>query len=158
MSTRHAYLHCMGERQVGLTMNHNLDVPGDHPVDVPVICVITRFGLRSPHHLLPTYRDYRRILREVLAAQPSGLLRSAFLVENPTTCYNLSIWASREAIPRFGTNIRYHVNAGNSIFDRLSFREGRGPELWSTKWRLESVSHNLNWKEFDLRKEILGQK
>lgn len=34
-----------------------LTEPGDHPVDVPITCVITRFGLRSPLYLLPTYLD-----------------------------------------------------------------------------------------------------
>src|SRR5215475_95563 len=28
----------------------DLDKPGDHPVDVPIICVLTRFGLRSARH------------------------------------------------------------------------------------------------------------
>src|SRR5690606_32282356 len=99
--------------------------------------------------LLPTYLDYRRIMKQ--AVRTPGLLRSAFLVENLTTCYSLSIWASRDAIPRFGTNVPYHVTAGNRVFGRLAFRQGRGPEIWSTTWRLNSVSHNLNWEEFDLR-------
>lgn len=147
----------MAPSPVSEGLTQDLRVPGDHPVNVPILCVITRFGLRSPLHLLPTYRDYCRVLSEAAAVKTSGLLRSAFLVENPTTCYSVSLWSSQEAIPHFGTNVRYHVTAGNSIFNRLSFREGRGPELWSTKWRLASISHNLNWEEFDLRGIILGQ-
>jgi len=65
--------------------------PGDHPVDVPIICVITRFGLRSARYLLPTYLDYRRVVREAKASETPGLLRAAFLIENLTTCYSLSI-------------------------------------------------------------------
>jgi len=131
-----------------------LDEPGEHPVDVPITCVITRFGLRSARYLLPTYLDYRRTVRE--AAQTPGLLRSAFLIENPTTCYSVSIWESRDAIPRFGTNVPSHVGVARKAFGRVSFREGHGPEIWSTKWRLSAVSNNLNWGEFDLRELILS--
>lgn len=131
--------------------------PGDHPVDAPITIVITRFGLRSVRYLLPTYLDYRRILRQAQAAQTPGLLRSAFLIENPTTCYSLSIWASWGAIPRFGTNVPYHVEAARKVFNRVSFTS-RGPEIWSTKLRLSAVSNNLNWEDFDLRALILGVK
>ncbi len=134
----------------------SLDEPGDHPVEVPTLCVITRFGLRSPLYLLPAYLHYRRVLREAKATQTPGLLRSAFLIENLNTCYSLSIWASWDAITYFGTNVRYHVNAGNWVFGRLAFSKDRGPEIWSTKWRLTTVSHNLNWEDFDLRTLILS--
>lgn len=130
-----------------------LTEPGDHPVAVPVTCVITRFGLRSARDLLPTYLDYRRVARE--AARTPGLLRAAFLVEGPAACYSLSLWASRDAIPHFGTNVLSHVAAGNRVFGRLATNCGR-PEIWSTKWRLDSVSNNLNWADFDLRGLILG--
>jgi hypothetical protein len=125
--------------------------PGDHAVDAPLVCVLTRFGLRGPQHLLATYRDYRRVVGEAGRQGGPGLLRSAFLVENPVTCYSLSIWRDLNAIGQFGANVPAHVHAGNEVFGRLSFDEARGPELWSTKWRLLSVSHNLNWDDFDLR-------
>ncbi|MGH2558839.1 MAG: hypothetical protein ACRDJH_07225, partial [Thermomicrobiales bacterium] len=72
----------------------HLDEPGDHLVDAPLICVITRFGLRSPIHLLLSYLDYRRVVKEAARGQTPGLLRSAFLIENLTTCYSVSIWAT----------------------------------------------------------------
>lgn len=131
---------------------------GDRPVDVPVVCVLTRFGLRSARDLMPTYRDYRRIMREVARSQPAGLLRSAFLVENPTTCYSLSFWSGEDAIAHFGTDIGEHVSAARRAFGRLRFDAERGPELWSTKWRLTSVSNNLNWDDFDLRSVIMNAK
>lgn len=124
---------------------------GDHPVNVPILCVITRFGLRNAGYLLPTYLDFQRVIRQAEAAHTSGLLRSAFLIENPTTCYSLSIWASWDAIPRFGTNVSSHVDAARRIFGRVAFSKDRGPEIWSTKWRLVTVSNNLNWGDFDLR-------
>lgn len=68
-------------------VNERLDAPGDHPVDVPIVCVITRFRLRSPLSLLRTYFDYRRVVREAARVGTPGLLRSSFLIENPTTCY-----------------------------------------------------------------------
>jgi hypothetical protein len=127
--------------------------PGDHGVDVPIVCSITRFHLRSARHLLPAYREYHRVIREARDAQTPGLLRCAFLVENPVTWYSLSIWSERNAIAHFGTNVPRHVEAARAFFPRLaSFPT---PELWSTKWRLDSVSNNLDWGDFDMRGAIL---
>ncbi|MGH2559555.1 MAG: hypothetical protein ACRDJH_10855, partial [Thermomicrobiales bacterium] len=53
-------------------------------------------------------------------------------------------------------NVPGHVEAARRAFGRMVFRKGRGPELWSTKWRLASVSNNLNWADFDLRRLIVG--
>ena len=133
-----------------------LEQPGDHPVDTPVVCVVTRFGLRSARHLLPTYLDYRRVVTAARMSNTPGLLRSAFLVENPTTCYSVSIWESREAIPRFGTSVPVHVEAARRVFGRVLFDKSRGPEIWSTKWQLASVTNNLNWDDLDLRQVILN--
>lgn len=146
----------MTTEAVTSSLDLRLREPGDHPVDVPIICVITRFGLRSARYLLPTYLDYLRVVREAKKTQTPGLLRAAFLIENLKTCYSLSIWASYDAIPRFGTNVLYHVVAGNKIFGRLAKRDDGYPELWSNKWQLTSVSHNLNWENFDLRGLILA--
>lgn len=118
---------------------------GQHEVDVPAVCVITRFGLRSPRHLLPTYLDYRRVAADARAEE--GLLRAAFLVEDPSTCYSLSIWEHDDRISGW-RNDRSHVEAARRIFGRLRVDLDRGPEIWSTKWRLMSVSHNLTWPEF----------
>lgn len=132
----------------------HLREPGDHPVDAPILCVLTRFGLRSPIFLLPTYLDYRRTLKK--ARGTPGLLRAAFLIENPTTCYSLSIWSKWDDIPVFGTNVPIHVDAARRVFGRLLMSNHGGPELWSTKWRLSTVSNNLNWEEFDLRAAVLS--
>lgn len=134
----------------------HLNEPGDHAVDVPIICVITRFGLRSPLYLLPAYLDYRRVVRQTTQTQMPGLLRTAFLIENLTTCYSLSIWASWEGIPFFGSTVPAHVEAARRVFGRVSFTPERGPEIWSAKFRLVSVSNNLNWGDFDLRGLIMG--
>jgi hypothetical protein len=128
--------------------------PHERPVEVPIVCVLTRFGLRSARHLVPTYLDYGRVVREARSARIPGLLRSAFLVEDPRTCYSLSFCTDVNAIGVFGTAVRAHVTAGNRVFGRLIFDPSRGPELWSTKWRLISVSNNLNWKDFNLRQTI----
>jgi len=139
------------ESSLGLRLNE----PGDHPVDAPIICVLTRFGLRSARYLLPTCLDYRRVVREAARVQTPGLLRSAFLIENLTTCYSLSIWNRSAAIPIFGTRVPYHVSAARRVFGRVRFGQDRGPEIWSAKWQLASVSNNLNWAELDLRTLIL---
>jgi hypothetical protein len=132
----------------------SLTEPGDHAVDVPVVCVLTRFGLRHPLHLLFTYLDYRRTMKR--AAGSPGLLRAAFLVESLTSCYSLSIWASPRDIPVFGRDVPEHVTVARSLFGRLAMSPRGGPELWSTKWRLSTVSNNLNWQDFDLRSLILA--
>jgi hypothetical protein len=138
-------------------MNSDLPLnrPGDHLVDVPIICVITRFGLRSIRYLLPTYLDYRRFLEQAKAVQTPGILRAAFLIENPTTCYSFSLWANWAAIPHFGTKVPYHVEAARAVWKRTTFTKEKEPEIWSTKFRLNSISNNLNWEDFDLRQLIL---
>jgi|GEM_PF-2665009 len=146
----------MKEDLIGQSRTLQLDEAGDHPVQVPILCVITRFGLRSARYLLPTYLDYRRVLKQVKATETRGLLRSAFLIENSRTCYSLSIWSNWSAIPLFGSNVPYHVAAARRVFGRVSFHKDRGPEIWSTKWRLVSMSNNLNWEDFDLRILVLG--
>lgn len=118
---------------------------GDVAVDSPVTCAITRFRLHNRRSLLPTYFDYRRVAEQALLSDTPGLLRYAFLVENPTTFYSLSIWSEPEAIAHFGTNVPLHVSAARAVFGRLLLDPKRGPELWSTKWTLSAVSNNLNW-------------
>lgn len=127
---------------------------GDRGVDVPIVCSITRFGFRRARYLPKTYRDYRRVVGAARASETPGLLRCAFLMENPTTAYSLSIWDEYDAIGYFGSNVPSHVEAAGHVFGRLAFEPGRGPELWSTKWRLLSVTNNLNWDDFDLRRVI----
>jgi hypothetical protein len=123
-------------------------------VEAPILCVLTRFGLRNARELLPTYLDYRRILIDARRAGVPGLLKAAFLVENARTCYSLSLWANPGAIGGFGSDVAAHVDAANRIFGRLACDEERGTQLWSTKWRLVSASNNLNWGDFDLRAAI----
>jgi hypothetical protein len=57
----------------------------------------------------------------------------------------------------FSPNVAGHIEAARRVFGRLSYEPERGPELWSTKWRLVSVTNNLNWDGFDLR-EVIKQK
>lgn len=130
--------------------------PGDHAVDVPITCVISRFGMRHPGDLLPSYRDYQRVAREARRSGTPGLLHNAFLVQNLTTWFGLSFWSEPNAIAHFGTNVPGHVDAARRGFGRIAYDPVRGPELWSTKWQLMSVSNNLAWDDFDLRGIITG--
>lgn len=132
--------------------SQNLERAGDHAVDSLVTCVITRFGLRSPIDLATTYRDYRRTIEQ--ARETPGLIRAAFLVENARTCYSLSIWSSADRIPGLAAEAPYHVTAARRTLGRLESRPLDGRQLWSTKWRLASVSNNLNWEGLDLREHI----
>ncbi len=122
--------------------------PGEHFVDVPISCSITRFGLRHAHSLVPCYLDFRRVRREADGLPLDRLLRSAFVVENPKTWYSLSFW---RGVPEISAPVPAHVEAARNAFGRVVVEPGRGPEVWSTKWRLVSVSNNLNWGELDWR-------
>ncbi|HEX6819909.1 MAG TPA: hypothetical protein VF120_16150 [Ktedonobacterales bacterium] len=95
-----------------------------------MMCVTTRFHLKHAWSLPSMYLAYRR-MRHDLAAAP-GLLRFAFTVEHPLTCYTLSIWESEEALNRFA-NTRSHVWAV-----RYAKRVCR--EVWSAYWRLDAIS------------------
>jgi hypothetical protein len=118
------------------------------------MCSITRFGLRNTRSLASSYLDFRRLLHAVEESPPDGLLKAAFLVEDPRTWYSFSIW-SRE--PWFSAQLPAHVDIARNVFPRLAFDPERGPELWSTRWRLVSVTNNLNWNGFDLRQEIVDR-
>lgn len=138
------------------TTEQELLSPGDHDVDSPVVCVLTRFAVRRPWQSIQMYLAYRWLMRQVRRTAPSGLLKACFLVENRTTCYSLSLWADESAIPNFGTCVQEHVTVAGSVFGWLRFTGAR-PELWSTKWRLYRVSNNLTWKGFDLRQILLRE-
>lgn len=129
-----------------------LESPGEHPVDAPVFCTLTRFGLRSARYLAPTYREFGAVMRAATDAQVPGLLKGAFLVESPTACYSLSLWSQE---PKISALVQRHIDAANRVFGRLVHDPERGPELWSTRWRLASVTNNLNWPGLDLRDAIL---
>jgi hypothetical protein len=130
---------------------------GQHEVDSPITCVLTRFGFRNPASLIGTYRDYHRVVSEARRSSVSGLLHSAFLLDGMRAALSLSIWSDRHAIPYFGTEVPSHIQAGNRVLSRVAeSRSGDGPELWSTKWRLTSVSHNAQWGDFDLHRAIVG--
>jgi hypothetical protein len=111
----------------------NLEKPGDNLVDVPILCIITRFQLRSVRYLLPTYIGYLKVIKQTKLTGNSGLLRSAFLIENLRICYSFSIWSIWEDIPCFGSKVTKHVEAARKVFDNTFFRSDRGPEIWSTK-------------------------
>src|SRR5258705_11795980 len=112
------------------------------PVDSAASCLITRFRLRSPLSLLLFVILYKRIIKQ---ARVTGLLKTAFLIENLHTCYTLSLWADERSLCDFNTTVRSHIDAANSCF-RFLRRSGGRPELWSAQFRLCSISsNNLNW-------------
>lgn len=129
----------------------NLGEPDEHPVESSVVCVITRLEFRGVRALLRSFLDHRQVLREARKQRLPGLLRATFLIEGMKTFYSLSIWSNAEAIPCFGTAVPIHVAAANRAFAQVKCSPRRGPEIWSTKWKLVSVSNNLNWGDFDLR-------
>lgn len=136
--------------EIDTAMNHSdqgLNA-GDNPVASEVVCVITRFRLRSLFSAFRTMRDYSRVQKK--ARSSAGLLHSALLFEGPRTMYTISLWEGLDAIPRFGFDIPEHVPAVRRVFSRARYRSGFGPEIWSTKWNLMSVSNNLRWEGFDL--------
>lgn len=123
--------------------------------DTSVSCVLTRFRLRSSWAMISFYFAFRRVRREARVIQ--GLLQALFLVENPRTCYTLSIWKDDRAIMDFGS-LRSHVHAANSAFSPTYRSDVKRPEIWSAQFRLCGVSpHNLFWEGFDLPSLMLHQ-
>jgi hypothetical protein len=102
--------------------------------------------------MVPSYRDYRRVLRAADARRPTGLLKSVFLLESPQAWCSLSLW---DGSPQFSAHVPAHIEAARRVFGRLYVHQEHGPELWSTKWRLMSVTNNLCWRDFDLREHLV---
>jgi hypothetical protein len=105
--------------------------------------------LHRPIDLVRAYLHFRRTLRQT--KRVPGFIGAAFALEDPWTCYTISFWRDPAAIARFGTSAPDHLRAARDLIGRLRFQPDRGPELWSTKWLLWSVSSNLNWATVDLR-------
>jgi len=87
----------MSESAPRTSRDEHLRARGDNDVETGVICVLTRFGLRSAVFLPLPRRDYRRVLSDIGESEVPGLLQSAFLVESPRACYSLSIWSDGTA-------------------------------------------------------------
>lgn len=95
-----------------------------------MMCITTRFRLRHFWMLLPMYLTYRRLRRDL--NQFPGLIRYAFLIQNPVACCTLSIWESESALVSF-SNVPNHVYAV-----RRAKRWCR--DIWSAYWRINAVS------------------
>ena len=144
----------LSEATVGRSSIDPLALPGDHPVSSTLACSMTRFRVKKPRQTLACYRDYQRVLAATSRSDRLGLLRSVFLLESPTTWWSLSIWTHRDAIGFFGTDVPEHIVAARRAFGRLRFHEGRGPELWSAKWQLASISNNVLWDDWNVRELV----
>jgi hypothetical protein len=121
-------------------------------VETPIVGIVTRFRFAHVWDVARSYFAFRRI-RDAARGTP-GYLNSVFLIEDLHTCYSLSIWEHAASIPVFGTTVTEHVRAGNWAFARLR-RTTRGErELWSTQWRLDTVSNNLAWEGFELNDHL----
>lgn len=99
-----------------------------------MICVITRFHLRHFWQLLPMYFLYKQMSADLQIAP--GLIRYAFLVENPFVCYTFSVWESQQYLEKF-SNVSHHIHAV-----RKAKRLCRG--IWSAYWRFDAFSKYAN--------------
>jgi heme-degrading monooxygenase HmoA len=97
-----------------------------------MICVMTRFRLRHVGHLVSMYRALR-FMRADLGTAP-GLIRHAFVVEGPHTCYTLSLWESEAALEQFA-NVRSHIAA-------LRRAQRWCDDIWSGYWQLDAISRS----------------
>jgi heme-degrading monooxygenase HmoA len=95
-----------------------------------MICVMTRFRLSRWWHLAAIYLDYRR-MRPDLSAAP-GLIRHAFMLQNPLTCYTFSIWESERALRGF-SNTSAHVH-GVRLAHRVCC------DIWSSYASIDAIS------------------
>ena len=107
------------------------------------LCIITRFGIKSPLGLLRMYLSYRRILRDIDGLE--GLISSSFLPENLNTCFIISFWSDVHAITVFNTTVS-HIMAANGSFSLVSRSVRDKAEIWSARFRLEAPSpFNIEW-------------
>lgn len=108
-----------------------------------IVCLMTRFEVRSLQGMLRLYRSFRRV-REASRRQP-GLIATKFLMESLRTCYTVSFWQNEAAIWHFNTHCVEHIEAANRCFRDLRRSDGKVC-LWSAKFRLSALSHfNTNW-------------
>lgn len=107
-----------------------------------VLCVLTRFRLKSSLFLLPCYFDFVRTRRS--AGTVSGLLRSAFLLESPRVFFTLSLWANQNALDEFNL-IQTHVTVARRSMRRVYDIRKKRVEIWSVQMRIQRPSLNLNW-------------
>jgi len=119
---------------------------GEHPMQRPILCVLTRCRLRRLRDLLPVYLYFRRIHRQLQTSPLPGFIHAALPFEGFQTVYFLSFWESQAAIARFGTAIPEHIFAVRRLFARAARTPDGLPEIWSTKWTLTAVSNNLHWQ------------
>lgn len=99
-----------------------------------MMCVTTRFRLKHFWMLLPMYLTYRGMLRDL--KQASGLIRHAFLLQNPVVCCTLSVWESEAALIAF-SNVPNHVHAVRRA-KRWCL------DIWSAYWQIDAVSKFAN--------------
>lgn len=122
---------------------------GERLVETPIVCAFTRFHMTSPLHLPVSFREYRRVLARASSRDESGLLHADFLFSGPRTWFSFSVWRDYDAIPEFNSRTPEHAVAAGRAFARAARIDG-APQIWSTKWRLLSVTNNLEWEGFDL--------
>jgi hypothetical protein len=121
--------------------------------ETTVSCVITRFRLRSFWWMIPFYFAYRRVRNG--SSNVTGLLRSAFLVQDARTCYTFSLWSSEGAILEFNARVAAHAAAGNTALHGTFNGQRQQCEIWSAQFRLWAVSpHCHSWDDLDLRSLI----
>lgn len=124
-------------------------------VETSITCVLTRFKVRSPWALWRLYSSFRRV--RAAAQSISGLLTSAFFLENSRTCYTFSLWQNDAAILEFNTRVMEHVSAANGSFRSLQWSSS-GPELWSGQFRLIALSrYNHLWPRLDLAELLTAE-
>lgn len=113
-------------------------------VESPAICVLTRVRLRSPLALPGMWLHYRRV--STATQKITGLMQTAFLIEDPCTFVILSLWSDEDAFLTFGTHTRSHLRAVRAALGSAA----RTPrvEIWSTEWKLRAISHNIDWNGF----------
>jgi hypothetical protein len=124
-------------------------------IDSSVLCVITRFELKSRWAVLRTFLLFRRVRREARSVE--GSIASLFVVERPRTCFTISLWRDADSILRFNSEAYAHVQAANFCFRDL-VRDESGVRLWSGEFRLCAMSpHNFRWTGIDFRSLIEEQ-
>ena len=95
-----------------------------------MICVTTRFHFKNLWNIIPIFWAYKCLQQDLKTAP--GLIRHAFLFQNPMVCCTISIWESEQAMANF-SNVSHHVNAVRTA-KRFCLN------IWSAYWHIDAIS------------------
>ena len=123
-------------------MGSKLGMYGHPRTDFPLFCTLTRVKVRTWFDVLRAWYMFKTVRNR--SQRIIGLQRTKFLACADRSFIILSIWEREQALLEFASSVTSHHDSIRKILRRANWTHG-SPEVWSTEWRIWSVSNNLNW-------------